>query len=112
MALAGALIFLVPAQWPVARIEAWILLARARAVENQLVVAACNRSGTDAGVCFAGQSLVVDPWGQILAKGTDQAGVFLAHVDLNEIRKVRRYLPIYEDRSPGAYRISAAEEAK
>jgi predicted amidohydrolase len=112
MALAGAIIFLVPAQWPVARIEAWTLLARARAVENEVVVAACNRSGADGDVHFAGRSLVVDPWGQILAKGTDQVGTFLAQVDLSEIRKVRRYLPIYEDRYPGAYRISAAEEAK
>ena len=112
MALAGALMFLVPAQWPVTRIEAWTLLARTRALENELVVAACNRCGADGDVHFAGQSLVVDPWGQILAKGTDQTGAFLAQVDLGEIKKVRRYLPIYEDRRPGAYRISAAEEAK
>ena len=61
---------------------------------------------------FAGRSLVVDPWGQILIEGTDQAGAFITQVDLSEITKVRRYLPIYEDRCPGAYRISAAEEAK
>ena len=47
MALAGAVLFLVPAQWPVRRLEAWLLLARARAVENELFVAACNRVGHD-----------------------------------------------------------------
>ena len=47
LALAGAVIVLVPAQWPAERAEAWGLLVRARAAENQLFVAGCNRVGGD-----------------------------------------------------------------
>jgi len=105
MALAGAVIFLVPAQWPVRRIEAWLLLARARAVENELVVAACNRVGIDDQVEFPGRSLVVDPWGRALVEGDAQERLLIAQADLREVRKARRYLTIYQDRRPEAYRV-------
>ncbi len=106
MALAGAVLFLVPAQWPVPRLEAWLVLARARAVENELFVAACNRVGTDGQVTFPGRSCVVDPLGCVLVEGDDQERLLIAQADLREIRKVRRYLPVYEDRRPEAYRVS------
>jgi omega-amidase len=108
MALAGAVLFLVPAQWPVRRVEAWLLLARARAAENELIVAACNRVGNDGQVTFPGRSLVVDPWGNVLVEGDDRAGLLIAQVDLREIRKARRYLTVYEDRRPDAYRVEPA----
>jgi omega-amidase len=105
MALAGAVIFLVPAQWPVRRVEAWLLLARARAVENELFVAACNRVGSDGEVTFPGRSRVVDPWGHVLVEGDDHEGLLIAQVDLREVRKARRYLTVYEDRRPDAYYV-------
>ena len=108
MALAGAVLFLVPAQWPVPRLEAWLVLARARAVENELFVAACNRVGTDGQVTFPGRSCVVDPLGCVLVEGDDQERLLIAQADLREIRKVRRYLPVYEDRRPEAYHIEPA----
>jgi len=103
MALAGAKLFLVPAQWPVKRLEAWLLLARARAVENELVVAACNRVGADEDVFFPGRSIVVDPWGNALLEGDETEGLLVATADLREIEKARRYLTVYEDRRPSAY---------
>jgi len=106
MAVAGAVLFVVPAQWPVRRVEAWLLLARARAVENELVVAACNRVGRDGPVTFPGRSLVVDPWGHVLVEGDDRERLLIAQVDLREVRKARRYLTVYEDRRPEAYRVS------
>ena len=108
MALAGAVLFLVPAQWPVRRVEAWLLLARARAVENELIVAACNRVGNDGQVTFPGRSLVVDPWGNVLVEGDDRERLLIAQADLREIRKARRYLTVYEDRRPDAYRVEPA----
>ena len=105
MALAGAVLFVVPAQWPVKRIEAWLLLARARAVENELFVAACNRVGTDGQVEFSGRSCIVDPWGNLLVGGDGQEQLLVAQADLEEVRKVRRYLTIYQDRCPEAYRV-------
>ena len=108
MALAGAVLFLVPAQWPVRRVEAWSLLARARAVENELFVAACNRVGTDGQVNFPGSSCIIDPWGNTLVKGDDQERLLIAQADLHEIHVARRYLTVYEDRRPAAYRVEPA----
>ena len=105
MALAGAVLFLVPAQWPVRRVEAWLILARARAIENELIVAACNRVGRDGDVAFPGRSSIVDPWGTVLAEGDDQERLVVAQVELREVRKARRYLTVYEDRRPDAYRV-------
>jgi predicted amidohydrolase len=68
---AGTEIFVVPAAWPARRREHWTLLARARAVEEQAFVLACNTAGTNGGVEQAGHSLVVDPWGVVLAKGPE-----------------------------------------
>jgi omega-amidase len=111
MALAGAVLFLVPAQWPVRRVQAWLPLVRARAVENELIVAACNRVGADSKhpndgeVEFAGRSCVVDPWGNALVEGDDQERLLIAQADLREIGKARRYITAYEDRRPEAYRV-------
>ena len=105
MALAGAVLFLVPAQWPVRRVEAWFLLVRARAVENELIVAACNRVGNDGQATFPGRSCVIDPWGKTLAEGDDQERLLIAQADLREVLKARRYLTVYQDRRPDAYRV-------
>jgi predicted amidohydrolase len=105
LALAGAVLFLVPAQWPIRRIHAWRLLARARAVENELFVATCNRVGGEGDVVFPGRSAVVDPWGNMLVEGSDEEALLVTRVELREIRKARRYLTVYEDRRPDAYRV-------
>ena len=105
MALAGANLFLIPAQWPVPRLDAWLTLARARAVENELFVAVCNRVGSEGEVTFPGQSLIVNPWGRVLAEGDDQERLLIAQADLREVHKARRYLTIYEDRRPEAYKV-------
>jgi len=105
MALAGAILFLVPAQWPQRRIDAWTLLARARAVENELFVATCNRVGAEGDVRFPGRSAVVDPWGHALVEGDENEGLLVARADLWELRKARRYLTVFEDRCPQAYHV-------
>lgn len=109
MALAGAVLFLVPAQWPRPRIEAWMLLARARAVENELIVATCNRAGVEGDIEFPGRSSVIDPWGQALVEEQEQEGLLVAQADLHEVRKARRYLTVFEDRRPEAYRVEEKE---
>ncbi len=106
MALAGAKLFVIPAQWPVKRLEAWLLLARARAAENELIVAACNRVGSDEDISFPGRSIVVDPWGNTILEGDDQERLLIAQADLREIEKARRYLTVYKDRRPAAYVVA------
>ncbi|MCJ7739441.1 MAG: carbon-nitrogen family hydrolase [Anaerolineae bacterium] len=105
MALAGAVMFLIPAQWPVKRLDAWLTLARARAIENELFVAACNRAGRDGQLVFPGQSLVVDPLGKVLVSGSDQEQLLLARADMRQVPVARRYLTVYEDRRPETYHL-------
>lgn len=110
MALAGAVVILVPAQWPARRVAAWLLLARARAVENELFVAACNRTDCTGEGVFPGRSRIVDPWGKVLAEGSDQEELVIAQADLREIRRARRYLTVFSDRRPEAYRVAPAHK--
>jgi len=104
-ALAGAVLFLVPAQWPQRRIGAWTVLAQARAVENELFVAVCNRVGVEGNILFPGRSAVVGPLGQVLVEGDDRGGLLVAQADLREVSKARRYLTVFEDRRPEAYKV-------
>ncbi len=112
LALAGAVLFLVPAQWPVRRVEAWFTLARARAIENELFVAACNRVGDDDQTIFPGRSCIVDPWGNLLVEGDDQERLLIAQAELREVAKARRYLTVYEDRRPDAYHVDMEGQAQ
>ncbi len=100
---AGAQIILIPAEWPVRRVEHWRLLLRARAVENQLFVVGCNRAGADADGEFGGHSAVVDPWGRVLVEGGAEPGLFLATLDLAEVARARAHFPWLNDRRPEVY---------
>jgi omega-amidase len=102
-ALAGARLMVIVAQWPAPRIEHWRLLLRARAIENQCVVAACNRVGADPNFEFAGASAVVGPGGEVLVEGDEHQAPLMAEVDLAQIDEVRRFIPIFRDRRPECY---------
>ncbi len=83
----------------------WELLLRARAVENQVFVLAPDQCGTSAdGIARHGHSLIVDPWGRVLADAGDVEGVAVADLDLDELGRVRRVLPSVANRRPSAYR--------
>ncbi len=103
---AGAQLILIPAEWPVRRVEHWRLLLRARAVENQLFVVGCNRAGTDADGEFGGHSAAVDPWGRVLVEGGLEPGLFLATLDLDEVSRARDRFPWLDDRRPEVYEAS------
>jgi predicted amidohydrolase len=66
----GAQLVIVPAAWPIARLEHWKLFTRARAVENQVFLLGCNSAGTQGDVVLGGHSVVVDPWGRALAEAS------------------------------------------
>ncbi|MEV4742195.1 carbon-nitrogen family hydrolase [Streptomyces sp. NPDC049555] len=95
---AGAEAFVVPAGWPARRREHWTLLARARAVENQSYVLACGTAGTHAGVEQAGHSLVVDPWGEVLAEAGEQEEILTVDLDVSRVAKIREDFPALKDR--------------
>jgi predicted amidohydrolase len=95
---AGAAVVVVPAAWPAARVAHWSLLARARAVEDQVFVLACNTAGTHAGHRMGGRSLVVDPSGQVLAEAGDDEQVLSVDLDLGQVDAVRAAFPVLADR--------------
>ncbi len=100
LALRGAETIVIPAQWPKVRIEHWCLLAQARAIDNQLFVLACNRTGRDASGKYPGCSIAVDPLGSVLAGGmtATEPGVLLAELDYSGLDKLRAAIPVYRDR--------------
>ncbi|MFB6983498.1 carbon-nitrogen family hydrolase [Streptomyces scopuliridis] len=98
---AGAETLVVPAGWPARRRAHWTLLARARAVENQAYVLACATAGTHAGVEQSGHSIVVDPWGEVLAEaGTDEE-VLTVDLDPGTVATTRERFPALKDRRLG-----------
>lgn len=103
LALMGAKILFVPAQWPRPREIHWKLLNIVRAIENQFFVVAVNRAGKDKSGDFPGISLVVDPWGEVLLEGSDKEEVLTATLDLSRIDHARRKITVFEDRRPELY---------
>jgi predicted amidohydrolase len=93
----GAQLITVISSWPVARIEHWVALLRARAIENQAYVAGCNRSGKDPKLNYNGRSLIVSPKGDVLADAGDGEKVIRADVDLAALLAYRKELPFLAD---------------
>lgn len=104
LALSGAELFLVTAEWPAVRLSHWRTLLTARAIENQAFVVACNRVGADRANRFSGHSMVIDPWGSILAEGGEGEEILRAELDLSKVAEIRRQIPVFRDRRPDLYR--------
>lgn len=96
-ALNGAQLFLISAEWPRPRLDHWRTLLRARAIENQCFVVACNCVGEGNGNVFGGHSMIVDPWGEILAEGGDEETVISADLDLELVHDIRKHYPVLAD---------------
>lgn len=103
-ALDGAKVLFVSAEWPLARKEHWCALLRARAIENQFFVIACNRSGVTGTETFGGHSMIIAPDGSILAQADEHDAVLTADLDFAMLERVRAACPVYTDRVPEAYR--------
>jgi len=106
LALEGALVVTVPAHFTLhTGKDHWELLLRARAVENQLYVAAAAQIGeTMRGKQSYGRSLIVDPWGLVLAQAPDEETVISAELDRARLEDVRARLPSLASRQAAAYR--------
>lgn len=98
LALSGAELLVTAAEWPSARLDHWRILTQARAVECQAFLVACNRVGRDDQNVFGGHSLVVSPWGVVLAEGGEGEGLVTAELNLDEIAEVRARIPALKDR--------------
>src|SRR4051794_27926279 len=105
LAVRGARILLVPSAFTLATTrEHWEVLLRARAIENQAFVVAPNQVGEHApGIRSGGRSMVVDPWGVVLATAPDAETIAVADLDLAAQDEVRARLPSLANRRPEAY---------
>ncbi|GLB60435.1 carbon-nitrogen family hydrolase [Cytobacillus sp. NCCP-133] len=100
----GAEALFVVAEWPLARLSHWRTLLIARAIENQCYIIACNRAGSDPENIFAGHSMIIDPWGEVVAEGSENEEIVRGEIDLDKVKEVRKMIPIFEDRKPDYYR--------
>lgn len=99
----GAEALFVVAEWPMPRLSHWRSLLIARAIENQCFVIACNRSGDDSKNQFAGHSMIIDPWGEVVAEASDNESVLFSEIDLSKTKEVREMIPVFSDRKPEFY---------
>jgi predicted amidohydrolase len=113
LAVRGARVIAVPAAFTLATTrDHWETLVRARAIENQSFVVAANQVGPHpAGQHSGGRSMIVDPWGVVLAQAPDSEGHIVADLDLDRQREIRASLPSLANRQPRAYRWPAEEAA-
>jgi deaminated glutathione amidase len=111
LAVRGARVIVVPAAFTLQTTrDHWETLLRARAIENQAFVIAANQVGEHpAGQHSGGRSMIVDPWGVVLAQLPDGEGHALAELDLERQREIRERLPSLANRRPAAYRWPVAE---
>ena len=93
----------VPAQWPKPRQEHWRTLLRARAIENQLFVVACNACGLIGKLDFFGMSMIIDAKGEVLAEADEQEKQITAKLDMQEMTDWRAKIPCFNDRRPELY---------
>lgn len=103
-AAASTDLYCVIANWPDKRRSAWSTLLRARAIENQAFVLGVNRVGTVGEYRHAGDSVLLDPMGELVGGVAEyEEGVVLGEVDPGKVTRVRRHLPFLKDRRPGLY---------
>lgn len=105
MALKGAEILICASAFLSPRYDHWEFFLRARAAENQCYVVASGQYGREpkTGLGYVGRSMIVDPWGVIVATASDEEGVVTATIDLGFIETVRSRYPLLEQRRPELY---------
>ncbi len=102
-ALAGAVLTIIPAQWPHPRMGHWRTLLRARAIENQMAVVGCNRVGEEGEARFGGRSAILDAWGEPLVEGGESEVLLTATLDLKDVARARERIPVFADRRTDVY---------
>jgi predicted amidohydrolase len=102
-AVEGARLLLVCAEWPHPRREHWRTLLRARAIENQAFVLACNAVGEAKGNVFCGHSMIINPWGEVLAESGESETILSAELNLAQVDQIRNQIPVFKDRRADLY---------
>ncbi|MGF7049880.1 putative amidohydrolase [Paenibacillus sp. DS2015] len=105
LALDGAKALFVPAEWPHPRLHHWRTLLMARAIENQMYVIACNTVGVSGETSFFGHSMIIDPWGEVIAEGGEGEEIVVGEISSALVDEVRGRIPVFSDRRPDLYSI-------
>lgn len=92
-----ARIILIPAEWPLARIDHWRHLLIARAIENQCFVVGVNSVGQTGDQIFGGHSMIVNPWGKIIVEAGESPQLLTGEIELDEIDEVRERISALSD---------------
>jgi predicted amidohydrolase len=95
--LAGGMVIFVPSLWPAAWLDSWEMTLRSAAASSQTYIVACNAA--------FGRSAVVSPWGNIVSSLGEDEGIMSFKLDIGEIFKCRKHLPLENDRRPELYRL-------
>ncbi|SLM32486.1 conserved hypothetical protein [Desulfamplus magnetovallimortis] len=94
----GAEFFLICSAWPYPRLEAWQLFNRTRALENQCYLISANSVDMNRNTRFVGHSMVVDPWGTVIAGAGDKESILKVEIDSKEIQSAREEFPVLKSR--------------
>lgn len=110
MALEGAQVIFCPANFtmPTGK-DHWEPILRTRAIENSCYIVAPGQIGQKARFVAYGNSMVVDPWGTVIARAKDQAGMFFAEIDLEYLDSIREKLPSLKNRRDDVYTLRKKE---
>lgn len=106
LALDGAKVLFIPAEWPHPRSEHWRTLLRARAIENQMYVIAANACGPMGKVENCGYSAIIDPWGKVVAEAGEEEIIITTDLDFTKVDNVRNQIAVYRDRQPESYSLA------
>ena len=113
LAVAGAEVFTVPAGFMLhTGRDHWEILLRARAIENGAYVIAPNQHGSWDGNRMFGRSMIIDPWGVVIANASDGDGICVADIEPARVDAARRQLPVLQHRRPEVYGLGGAPAAR
>ncbi|MDO5123317.1 MAG: carbon-nitrogen family hydrolase [Eubacteriales bacterium] len=105
LALSGLDMLFVVSQWPETRTFHLHTLTTARAIENQMYVVCCNSCGVADDTVFGGNSVIINPLGDILAKAGETEQIITSECDMGVISEIRENIPVFRDRREDLYRI-------
>lgn len=106
MTLNGAEILICASAFLSPRLDHWEFFLRARAAENQTYVIASGQYGVEpkSGLAFVGRSMIVDPWGVVVATASDDEDCVTSFIDLDFVQEVRSRYPLLDQRRPELYK--------
>lgn len=98
-----ATLITVASTWPMKRREHWITLLKARAIENQCYIAGINRAGEENGLIYSGDSMIIDPLGNIISSLYMEEGLVIADINQDDVLKIRDRFRLKDDRKDSLY---------